>query len=1729
MQTANATAITLVTTSSGVWTINLPPIIINSAGIIGSKTYVIRDRDGYASLANPITIQAGLNEYTPPGQQTFSDGSTFIQITQPFGFATIVEQSPPDATTNGIYRVVSTSEYPEGFANNFTQLMTISTGTAIPNLQLVNTSPPDDETPYRLFVSAGSLLFNTIQSTDPQTNSTLLQVTSNQFQSTFSSFRNYFETSTILTNGISIGTISIPLVYVSDINAGSAFFQNTTNESGELSTSLIFADTTNSKFISSAYISTGIVSSLSSFVDSIYTVNVQPDTLSYVTATMKTSVTPEINVSSFILSKSLISITQSTMNITMKSLTANPLQVIPAYICTLNTNNICSIQATISSISTNELTVNTNILDGTLFRTNALSTSIISTGTLNIGSGNVSTFTTSSFFVSSPFVSSLTTSTLNANSLSTGSLVVGSFSPASISTNLLTASTFQAKQMTISSLTANQMFVSSFYDRNARISTISANVISTGYISASFAYFSVMSTALYSTVSTIANVANMEGLSANTISTAQLRVGFGDLSSTFTSTLTGGLMSFTSNVVISSIMADTISTARFNVSTVSTNIVDTFFLRTSTVQNALTNISSGYAQIRTIQANELRIPNSGAAVPTTNYLSAGSTLVGSLDASTIARTTGPISTGLMNVDTLSLRDIRPSMMVDNGVMIANGGPQTLWVSVGRGATIQTSLDGSNWTARTNAFTNGYAIAYSAQQNLWVALGNGGGAIQTSTDGINWTVRTSFCTTGNGIAYSAQQNLWVMVCQGGATIQTSPDGINWTSRTNGLSSGGGIAFNNSTTNPLWVAVGDGATIQTSSNGINWTAQTNGFTTGLGIAYSTQQSLWVAIGFSGGGVGSTTIQTSPNGINWTARTNGFTTGYGIAFNNSTTNPLWVAVGYSGGSTTIQTSPNGINWTAQTNSFTAGGLGIAYSARQNLWVAVGDSTTGGATIQTSPNGINWTLQTNSFTRGYGIAYGDSHIDITNPNFNLCTQPSTISLQNNAVNNILAYESTLAFNSTLYIQNNNNEVGINQINPTTALDVRSTVRGLGGATTISTINVTLLSAPIVNVDTLSTSARISTPRFVFSTLTSGNISAGFTFVSTLRVDELLYNRPDSNFLQISSGVYEGGRFAPVSISTIEVSSAVIFTQSVSTNVCSTVQYNMETPTPQLFVMTPGLTNNNNILTSLNGSNWFSNTNPYVGNANTGLFFGSVPGYNPIGQFYAFPAIKPASGFNCATLWSCDLSNYSTLNTTPATGNTFAYATNGNIQLIGGQGTVAISSLVYKQDNNPVGPWFGAVTGTGANINTIFSTEVRCFAYSPQLNIWVAVGNGTNQTAYSVDGISWTAVPSAAFSAGGRCVVWNGSYFIAMGYGGTQTTSMYKSTDGVNWGQCYSQFNGNGNSAGEWIAWNGQFFVICLRSTPGGSGGVVRISTIIATTLTTVNQYEIGILSNSISPISTLNTTNGFECGTNRVAWNGSNWFLSGSNQNSTIRVVSATSSDGLRWWFNGNGQPTGQTWGGITTGPSIFGQEVSTLTTRVATLSTLNNLKFSTNRMTADLFNPTSSISTTLISSVFGFFSTVGMPTQNTTSYQLNVAGQINASIAVFSNGEFVTSDSNIKSNITAANLTQCFQTMESMPLKKFTYKPEYSHGIQDQTQLGFIAQEVQSVFPNSIFPIPTDDGSQTILHVTFDQLFMTSYGATQHLMSIVEERQSTITSLYSSVETLQNQLSTLKGNNV
>jgi hypothetical protein len=116
------------------------------------------------------------------------------------------------------------------------------------------------------------------------------------------------------------------------------------------------------------------------------------------------------------------------------------------------------------------------------------------------------------------------------------------------------------------------------------------------------------------------------------------------------------------------------------------------------------------------------------------------------------------------------------------------------------------------------------------------------------------------------------------------------------------------------------------------------------------------------------------------------------------------------------------------------------------------------------------------------------------------------------------------------------------------------------------------------------------------------------------------------------------------------------------------------------------------------------------------------------------------------------------------------------------------------------------------------------------------------------------------------------------------------------------------------------------------------------------------------------------------------------------------------------------------------------------------------------------------------------------------------------VLSNGTYLASDSNVKQDISSADIGLCYSNVKQLPLRRFTYIPSYAASKIDQTQIGFIAQEVYSTFPKSIFSTFDESINSSIMNMNFDQIFLSHYGATQFLISTVENQQTTYADLQS-----------------
>ena len=107
---------------------------------------------------------------------------------------------------------------------------------------------------------------------------------------------------------------------------------------------------------------------------------------------------------------------------------------------------------------------------------------------------------------------------------------------------------------------------------------------------------------------------------------------------------------------------------------------------------------------------------------------------------------------------------------------------------------------------------------------------------------------------------------------------------------------------------------------------------------------------------------------------------------------------------------------------------------------------------------------------------------------------------------------------------------------------------------------------------------------------------------------------------------------------------------------------------------------------------------------------------------------------------------------------------------------------------------------------------------------------------------------------------------------------------------------------------------------------------------------------------------------------------------------------------------------------------------------------------------------------------------------------------------------SDPALKEGIRAADLSICYQTMTSLPLKRYNYIPQFASTFRvlDRTRLGFLTTDVSPHFPNSVTVAPIEELHSTIHTLDTAQIKYMHLGATQHLIQAVSTLESEVTEL-------------------
>ena len=106
---------------------------------------------------------------------------------------------------------------------------------------------------------------------------------------------------------------------------------------------------------------------------------------------------------------------------------------------------------------------------------------------------------------------------------------------------------------------------------------------------------------------------------------------------------------------------------------------------------------------------------------------------------------------------------------------------------------------------------------------------------------------------------------------------------------------------------------------------------------------------------------------------------------------------------------------------------------------------------------------------------------------------------------------------------------------------------------------------------------------------------------------------------------------------------------------------------------------------------------------------------------------------------------------------------------------------------------------------------------------------------------------------------------------------------------------------------------------------------------------------------------------------------------------------------------------------------------------------------------------------------------------------------------------SDQRIKTDIQSAKLQMCYDTVKSIDLKYFKWNfPTESNVVpDDKHSLGFIAQEVKTVFPNAVSE-SNSYGYSDFLSLNTDQILKAMYGALKQTMADKEALEQSLSSL-------------------
>jgi hypothetical protein len=700
---------------------------------------------------------------------------------------------------------------------------------------------------------------------------------------------------------------------------------------------------------------------------------------------------------------------------------------------------------------------------------------------------------------------------------------------------------------------------------------------------------------------------------------------------------------------------------------------------------------------------------------------------------------------------------------------------------------------------------------------------------------------------------------------------------------------------------------------SGDGINWIASPNGniFVTGQGNCIAYNGNIWVLGGSGSGG----SMYYSYDGIRWKQGSlTGSVSFFGVAWGKN----KFVAISQ----VNIYYSYDGIIWLPSANNiFTASGGGQAVAFNGSRWVAVGTNfaTTSAPTITGaySEDGITWTAtRTNIFggtvgvSRGYGVAWNG--IRWVAVGTNAATSTGTVFYSNDGLvwtlasgttfNGINGLGRSVAWNGTRWVA-----VGANSSTPTVT-----------GITSVDGITWTATTTNVFTTNTGASGRSVmwsGTKWIAGGTSTTGNINMLYSY------DGLLWSSVVTSPYNVTNGSCLGIAYNSVR------PNQITFPRNITVGVGS---YNNPVPTTGTStassISSSGVLNVAGIITGtwqvgqiLSGTGVPENTTITAFGSGTGGAGSYQTNINFSVTSTAISGTLPGSTTTAYSTdggltWTPGTGIFNATATSPSSINSFGWcvAYNGYMWVAGGQndqvGNSPTISLAYSYD--------GIVWTAVPNSTTSFSLGARSICWSPQREIWLAVGFAA--AAYSYDGLTWISITDSFItSALYYClsVSWGKDKFIISGGLGSDDNDIWYSYTGLS-GTWIQASNPLGTPYGVYSTlWNGTIWVGVGASSNTSNGAIYSYDGItwLQGSGAIFNSYDI--------------STAGGQAG---IAWNGYRWVITTGSTSCTNPIF--YSDNGINWTqstttavVTGTIATTVLTVSAVTSGTVLIGQVIS------------------------------------------------------------------------------------------------------------------------------------------------------------------------------------------------------------